>query len=152
MAMLAPKAFPAMLGSQPSSMMVSTPQTAYHQPIRRAPTTPMATQNYASPTKPDFDDLDGPDSVKNWDEDRVCEYLRSIKWGQYEKIFRENNINGENFLELDKELLQEMGVERVGDRVRLFLSIKKLRTKIYANQARRPRVRVGNMSCHRCSR
>ncbi|KAK4135424.1 Pkinase-domain-containing protein [Trichocladium antarcticum] len=139
MAMLAPKAFPAMLGSQPSSMMVSTPQTAYHQPTRRPPTTPMAAQNYASPTKPDFDDPDGPDSVKNWDEDRVCEYLRSIKWGQYEKIFRDNKINGENFLELDKELLQEMGVERVGDRVRLFLSIKKLRTKIYANPARRAR-------------
>jgi mitogen-activated protein kinase kinase kinase len=33
-----------------------------------------------------------------------------------------------------------MGIDKVGDRVRLFLSIKKLRTKAYANQKKRNRV------------
>ncbi|SPQ22775.1 7da36181-aebf-4c87-9977-ef83ce8e5168 [Thermothielavioides terrestris] len=99
----------------------------------------MAAQNYASPTESEFDDADGPDAVKNWDEDRVCEYLRSVKCGEYEKVFRKNHINGENLLEIDKEVLKEMGVEKVGDRVRLFLAIKKLRTKTYANQKRRHR-------------
>jgi hypothetical protein len=100
----------------------------------------MAAQNYPSPTESEFDDVDGPDSVKNWDEDRVCEYLRSVKCGEYEKVFRKNHINGENLLEIDKEVLKEMGVDKVGDRVRLFLSIKKLRTKTYASQRRRNRV------------
>lgn len=121
--------------------MVNTPQTASAYPSsRRAPAVQMATQNYQSPTESEFSDVDGPDSVKNWDEDRVCEYLLSVKCGEYEKIFRRNHINGDNLLEMDKEVLKEMGIDKVGDRVRLFLSIKKLRTKTYANQKRRNRV------------
>ena len=141
MAMLASKAYPAPLGSQPSGIVATAQQSSYPAP-RRAPTAPMATQNYASPTESEFDEVDGPDAVKNWDEDRVCEYLRSVKCGEYEKVFRRNHINGENLLEIDKEVLKEMGVDKVGDRVRLFLSIKKLRTKTYANQRRRHRVRL----------
>lgn len=101
---------------------------------------PSSSQNYASPTESEFSDTDGPDSVKNWDEERVGEYLRSIKCGEYEKIFRKNHINGENLLEMDKEVLKEMGIDKVGDRVRIFLGIKKLRTKAYANQRKRNRV------------
>jgi mitogen-activated protein kinase kinase kinase len=101
----------------------------------------MASQSFASPTESEFSDDDGPDSVKNWDEDQVCDYLRSVKCGDYERLFRKNHINGENLLEMDKEVLKEMGIDKVGDRVRLFLSIKKLRTKAYANQKKRNRVR-----------
>ena len=109
---------------------------------------PSSGQRYASPTESDFSDPDGPDSVKNWDEDRVCEYLRSVKCGEYEKLFRKNHINGENLLEMDKEVLKEMGIDKVGDRVRLFLGIKKLRTKAYANQKKRKRVRTPSPSPH----
>ncbi|KAK0622915.1 kinase-like domain-containing protein [Immersiella caudata] len=144
MAMLASKsAFPAQLGTQ-SAIQVATPQTAY-PPSRRAPPVPVSNQNYASPTESEFEDPDGPGSVKNWDEDRVCEYLRSVKCGEYERIFRKNHINGENLLEMDKEVLKEMGIEKVGDRVRLFLSIKKLRTKTYANQKKRNRESFGGL-------
>lgn len=107
---------------------------------RRAPVVHAAGQAFASPTESDFSDVDGPDTVKTWSEDQVCEYLRSVKCGEYEKLFRKNNVNGENLLEMDKEVLKEMGIEKVGDRVRLFLGIKKLRTKAYANQKRRNRV------------
>ena len=41
---------------------------------------------------------------------------------------------------MDKEVLKEMGIDKVGDRVRLFLGIKKLRTQAYANQKKRNRV------------
>lgn len=109
-------------------------------PSRRPPAVHAAGQAFASPTESEFSDLDGPDAVKNWTEDQVCDYLRSVKCGEYEKLFRKNNINGENLLEMDKEVLKEMGIEKVGDRVRLFLGIKKLRTKAYANQKRRNRV------------
>lgn len=139
MAMLASKnAIPAPLGS--ATLMVSTPMTAY-PPSRRAPTIPMASQqSFPSPTESEFSDDDDPDAVKNWDEERVCEYLRTVKCGDYERLFLKNHINGENLLEMDKEVLKEMGIDKVGDRVRLFLSIKKLRTKAYANQKKRNRV------------
>ena len=96
-------------------------------------------QTFASPTESEFSEPDGPDAVKNWDEDRVCDYLVSVKCGEYEKLFRKNHINGENLIEMDKEVLKEMGIDKVGDRVRLFLCIKKLRTKAYG-QKRRNRV------------
>ncbi|KAK3375455.1 hypothetical protein B0H63DRAFT_400546 [Podospora didyma] len=146
MAMLASKSFSATLGSQQPSGLVSanTPQTAY-APTRRAPAVPMTSQSFASPTESEFSDVDGPSSVKNWNEDQVCEYLRSVKCGEYEKIFRKNHINGENLLEMDKEVLKEMGIEKVGDRVRLFLGIKKLRTKTYANQKKRNRDSFGGL-------
>jgi len=109
---------------------------------------PTPSQNYASPTDSEFSDSDGPDSVKNWDEERVCEYLRSVKCGEYEKLFRKNHINGENLLEMDKEVLKEMGIDKVGDRVRLFLGIKKLRTKAYANQKKRNRDSFAALDTH----
>jgi mitogen-activated protein kinase kinase kinase len=138
MAMLASKnPIPASLG--PATLMASTPQTAY-PPSRRAPAVPMANQSFASPTESEFSDDEGPDAVKNWDEDKVCDYLRSVKCGDYERLFRKNHINGENLLEMDKEALKEIGVDKVGDRVRLFVCIKKLRTKAYGNQKKRNRV------------
>jgi mitogen-activated protein kinase kinase kinase len=97
-------------------------------------------QSFASPTESEFSDIDGPESAKKWDEEQVCDWLRSNNCGEYEKLFRKNNINGENLLEMDKAVLQEMGIDKIGDRVRLFLGIKKLRTRAYANQKKRNRV------------
>ncbi|KEY67165.1 hypothetical protein S7711_03025 [Stachybotrys chartarum IBT 7711] len=135
MAMLASKSpFPTVMGG--SSLIPNPPPTAIPS-SRRTPVMPA--HNFTSPTDSDFSDSDGSDSVKTWDEDKVCDYLRSVKCGEYEKLFRKNHINGENLLEMDKEVLKEMGIDKVGDRVRLFLGIKKLRTKAYANQKKRNR-------------
>ncbi|RWA12064.1 hypothetical protein EKO27_g3045 [Xylaria grammica] len=139
MAMLASKtSFSASLSSSASTLVGNTPSSNMSH-TRRAHTMPNSGQPFASPTESEFSDIDGPDVVKNWTEDQVCEYLRSVKCGEYEKLFRKNNINGENLLEMDKEVLKEMGIDKVGDRVRLFLGIKKLRTKAYANQKKRNR-------------
>lgn len=143
--MLASKSpFPAPLATSGSGMMAGTAQASY-PPSRRAPAVPPASQSF-SPTESEFSDSDDHDSPKHWDEDKVCEYLRSVRCGEYEKLFRKNHINGENLLEMDKDVLKEMGIEKVGDRVRLFLSIKKLRTKAIAGQKKRNRVSRGNAS------
>ncbi|CAJ2510020.1 Uu.00g059200.m01.CDS01 [Anthostomella pinea] len=145
MAMLASKSsFPASLASSGATLVSSTPSSNM-QSSRRALAAPASGQPFASPTESDFSDIDGPDAVKNWTEDQVCEYLRSVKCGEYEKLFRKNSINGENLLEMDKEVLKEMGIDKVGDRVRLFLGIKKLRTKAYANQKKRNRDSFGGL-------
>jgi mitogen-activated protein kinase kinase kinase len=142
MAMLASKSsFPASLGSSGSTLVGNTP-TSNMPPTRRALAVPSSGQGFASPTESEFSDADSPDAVKNWNEDQVADYLRSVKCGEYEKLFRKNHINGENLLEMDKEVLKEMGIDKVGDRVRLFLGIKKLRTKTYANVKKRNRVSV----------
>lgn len=141
--MLASKSmYPASLGQNSLNLSSSSIQTATSQSSRRQPAMMAASQTFSSPTESEFSDLDGPESAKNWDEDRVCDWLSSVNCREYEKLFRKNNINGENLLEMDKAVLQEMGIDKIGDRVRLFLNIKKLRTRAYANQKKRNRVRT----------
>jgi mitogen-activated protein kinase kinase kinase len=102
---------------------------------------PTSNQAFTSPTESEFSiSIESLDSAKNWSEEQVCDWLHTVHCGNYEKLFRKNNINGENLLEMDKAVLQEMGIDKVGDRVRLFVGIKKLRTKAYANQKKRNRV------------
>lgn len=137
MAMLASKSsFPPPLAS--SGLIPPAGHPSSLSPSRRVPPPPPApTQSHSFSNNRDDSDDSSPDSVKSWTEDQVGEYLRSIKCGEYERLFRLNHIDGTTFLELDKEVLKEMGVEKVGDRVRLFLNIKKLRTK--TNQKKRNR-------------
>ncbi|KAK7908686.1 hypothetical protein PG985_015989 [Apiospora marii] len=144
MAMLASKSsFPASLATTGTTLTANS--SSNMPPSRRAPAMPSSGTGFASPTNSEFSDTEGPDAVKNWTEDQVCEYLRSVRCGEYEKLFRKNNINGENLLEMDKDVLKEMGIEKVGDRVRLFLGIKKLRTKAYANVKKRNRDSFGHL-------
>ena len=44
---------------------------------------------FASPTESDFSEIyDAPDAVRNWDEDRVVDWLKSINCAQYIELFR----------------------------------------------------------------
>jgi mitogen-activated protein kinase kinase kinase len=81
----------------------------------------------------------------------VVAWLHSIKCGQYESIFRgiislvietnrgetdtaiANNFNGDNLIDCDQKILQEIGIKKVGDRVRIFIAIKQLRNKAMVN-------------------
>ncbi|EAW12552.1 STE11 family mitogen-activated protein kinase kinase kinase [Aspergillus clavatus NRRL 1] len=88
---------------------------------------------FTSPTESEFSAKDGADSVRSWDEKQVIAWLHSINCGQYESLFRANNFNGDNLIECDQKILQEMGVKKIGDRVRIFVAIKKLRNKSVNN-------------------
>ncbi|KAI9818486.1 MAG: ATP binding [Pycnora praestabilis] len=139
MAMLASKSpYPAPLGlssGQPLSTQYSTGGSAH-----RGPTMISAIHNVASPTESEFSEVyDDPDSVRNWDERQVAEWLRSVNCGQYVDLFRANNFNGENLLESDQATLKDMGIKKIGDRVRLSLGIKNLRNSAYGRQRKRNR-------------
>ncbi|QSL65155.1 hypothetical protein MERGE_002460 [Pneumocystis wakefieldiae] len=67
--------------------------------------------------------------VKLWSEEKVGEWLKSNNFGDYVHIFKENNVNGDVLLECNDELLKELGIRKLGDRIKLSLSIKKLREK-----------------------
>lgn len=96
--------------------------------------------NFASPTESEFSDVyEGPDSVRLWDEKRVGEWLRTINCGQYEQLFRANHFNGDNLLECDQAVLKDLGIKKIGDRIRIFVAIKGLRNKAYAKQRKRNR-------------
>ena len=45
-----------------------------------------------------------------------------------------NNFDGNSLMECDQKILQEMGIKKIGDRVRIFVAIKQLRNKSVANR------------------
>ena len=59
---------------------------------------------------------------------RVC-FIRGrepddVSWWLTEDLVLGNNINGEALLECDHSVLKELGIKKVGDRVRIFVAIK----------------------------
>ena len=76
------------------------------------------------------------------------DWLRSIRCGQYEHLFRVNNFTGANLLECDQKILQEMGIKKIGDRVRIFVAIKQLRNKSGLMRARRSRDSLSALESH----
>lgn len=92
----------------------------------------MPTQDgmFTSPTNSEFSDVyDGLDSIRAWDEKKVGEWLHTIRCGQYESLFKSNNFTGESLLECDQKILAEIGIKKIGDRVRINVAIKQLRNK-----------------------
>lgn len=95
---------------------------------------------FLSPTESEFSEpSDGQDSIRSWDEKRVGEWLRAINCAQYEQLFKVNNVTGNNLIECDQLVLKEMGIKKIGDRVRIFVAIKQLRTKAVGNHKKRNR-------------
>ncbi|KAF7172456.1 hypothetical protein CNMCM5623_004631 [Aspergillus felis] len=108
----------------------------YHVGPSHKSTTGTSSQDgmlFTSPTESEFSLKDGHDAVRSWDEKQVINWLHSINCGQYESLFRANNFNGDNLIECDQKILQEMGIKKVGDRVRIFVAIKKLRNRSVNN-------------------
>ncbi|KAF1360076.1 Ste11-type MAPKK kinase [Lizonia empirigonia] len=93
---------------------------------------------FVSPTESEFSEIyDAPDAVRNWDEDKVIDWLKRINCAQYIELFRQNHINGENLMEMDQTHLRDMGIKKVGDRVRIGSQAKQLRNKEFKKASRR---------------
>lgn len=67
------------------------------------------------------------DLVQQWDEATVGEWLKSVNCGKYRAVFAANNINGDALLDCDQTILKEVGVTKVGDRIRIMVAVKALR-------------------------
>ncbi|TKA81104.1 hypothetical protein B0A49_00399 [Cryomyces minteri] len=133
--MLAPKQpYPAALASsmgQPSTQYAST------RPNYRIPA---ATGHgvFASPTESEFSETsDAHGSVRDWDEEHVGVWLRSINCSQYVELFQKNNINGENLMDMDQATLKDMGIKKIGDRVRIGSQAKLFRNSVYKRTSKR---------------
>ena len=98
-----------------------------HEPIKSAPsghvTRPSAAKatggDSGAPTKP----------LAEWTTADVCKWLNDLGLSNYTDIFAENEIVGSHLPELSKEDLQELGVTRVGHRLTIERSLKKLAGK-----------------------
>lgn len=95
----------------------------------------------SSPTDSEFSIADTYAAAKDWTEDAVCAFLDSIGFGHLQDTFRDNHITGEQFLDLDKDVMRDFGIPKLGDRIRLYVVIKRLRNKV-VNHEDRPMQRV----------
>lgn len=70
--------------------------------------------------------------VLEWQAKDVASFLTALKCGHLAPVFEQNDITGDVILELDVGHLKEMGVSRVGDRVRLQVGLKALKSSSFA--------------------
>ncbi|KAL5422903.1 hypothetical protein PMIN04_004311 [Paraphaeosphaeria minitans] len=139
MAMLASKPTYSAPSLASSASQTSTQYSASVSSYRNQGAASRADQSlYASPTESEFSEVyDAPDAVRHWDEDKVGDWLKRINCAQYVELFRQNNINGGNLMEMDQTHLKDMGIKKVGDRVRIGSQAKQLRNKEYKKASRR---------------
>ncbi|CAI2167625.1 13677_t:CDS:10 [Funneliformis geosporum] len=66
------------------------------------------------------------ENVRQWKLEQVSYWLQENNFREYQKIFTDNDITGEVLLELDHDILKELKIRSVGDRVRILLAVKSL--------------------------
>lgn len=64
--------------------------------------------------------------METWSTEEVGEWLDAIGLGEYKAVFADNCIEGETLVSMSKSDIKELGVEKVGHRVKLDKEIKKL--------------------------
>jgi SAM domain (Sterile alpha motif) len=88
------------------------------------------------------------DLVQQWDEATVGEWLKSVNCGKYRQLFERNNINGDALLDCDQNILKEVGVTKVGDRIRIMVAVKALRNhSIQQSKVTHPRFELLTSGC-----
>ncbi|KAK5704853.1 ATP binding [Elasticomyces elasticus] len=131
-------AFPTPTYTTNSTSTMNLPRTATAQQNQ--------THVFTSPTESEFSDTyrsttttSDPSSaaIETWDESKVADWLRSINCAQYIPLFLQNHINGENLLEIDKNMLKEIGIKKLGDRVRINEKARQMRGRVLRRGGRR---------------
>ena len=128
--------YPAPLGS--AGMPPSTAH--YRVPPSAAAAVGGTNHVFTSPAESEFSESyrdNAAESVQDWDESRVGDWLRSINCGQYVDVFRRNHINGENLMDMDQQMLKEMGIKKIGDRVRIGAQAKVFRNNVYKRTSKK---------------
>ncbi|CAG8568003.1 2250_t:CDS:2 [Acaulospora colombiana] len=66
------------------------------------------------------------ETVRRWKIEQVKNWLQENSLEVYQQNFEDNDINGNVLLELDYEVLKEMNIGSIGDRVRVLSAVKSL--------------------------
>ncbi|BFZ61183.1 ATP binding [Saitoella coloradoensis] len=130
---------PAFSLGPPSHASTSAQSQSQRESVAPSPTSSVFEENNAATAL--------LDEVTSWDEARVGDWLESVKAGAYATMFIENDITGETLLEIDQEALKELGITKVGDRIRILVAVKSLRQRCFTHITR-PRLHHRPSSVH----
>nr|CAB3266051.1 SH3 and multiple ankyrin repeat domains protein 3-like [Phallusia mammillata] len=98
-------------------------EVSQSEPAKVTPAAPPVAVTEAKPAaKPSYEGK----SVTSWTVDEVSAWLQDLGLGQYVDAFAENEIDGSHLPELGKDELQELGIKRMGHRLSIERSLKKL--------------------------
>ncbi len=67
--------------------------------------------------------------LKTWTNSEMAAWLGTFKCAHLAPLFQQNDINGKVVLDLDMASLKEMGVPKVGERVKILTALKELRKR-----------------------
>ncbi|CAG8599465.1 284_t:CDS:10, partial [Ambispora leptoticha] len=91
---------------------------------------------------PIFDSRYSFESVRIWKVDQVNSWLKENNFKEYEQLFCENDITGDVLLELDHQILKELNIVKIGDRVRILVAVKALLKSCINNIGRYPKENI----------
>ena len=67
--------------------------------------------------------------VRQWGRSEIAAFLNMYKCEQYITLFHQNDIDGKVLLDLDMSSLKEIGINKIGDRVKLLGGVRDLRKR-----------------------
>lgn len=67
--------------------------------------------------------------VKSWGDGEIATFLSLYRCDQYTRLFHQNDIDGKVLLDLDMSSLKEIGITKIGDRVKLLSGVRELRKR-----------------------
>ncbi|KAK8846738.1 hypothetical protein IAR55_005825 [Kwoniella newhampshirensis] len=71
--------------------------------------------------------------LRSWGQQEMTAFLDLYRCGQYASVFQQNDIDGKVLMDLDMTALKDMGISKVGERVKLLAGIKDLRRRAAAS-------------------
>ncbi|WWD22050.1 hypothetical protein CI109_106538 [Kwoniella shandongensis] len=71
--------------------------------------------------------------LRGWGQQEMIAFLNLYRCGQYATVFQRNDIDGKVLMDLDMAALKDMGISKVGERVKLLGGIKDLRKRAAAS-------------------
>ncbi|CAG8515736.1 6271_t:CDS:10 [Ambispora gerdemannii] len=79
------------------------------------------------------------ESVRIWKIEQVNHWLQDNNFKEYEQLFCENDITGDVLLELDHQILKELNIKKISERVRILVAVKALLKSCINNIGRHPK-------------
>jgi hypothetical protein len=70
-------------------------------------------------------------SNSSWSDEKVCQWIRRLGSvyvdKKFDSLFTENGIDGNALMHMDKSDFKEMGINLLGDRIKIMAEINKLK-------------------------
>lgn len=82
--------------------------------------------------------------LRTWSDNEITQFLNVYSCGHHAPAFQRNDIDGKCLLDLDQNTLKEMGVTRVGERLKIYNGIKELRKRVAASMGSSSRTGSGS--------